>query len=63
MDNSGRRPLAGRSRDLHKLDKNTTRVGIQMDWDAEQMVEEAGAAVPVGERVVCQSTCAVRHDL
>ncbi|QDO89543.1 SRPBCC family protein [Ornithinimicrobium ciconiae] len=37
---------------FHKLDENTTRVTIQMDWDPEGLVEKAGAAVGVDDRRV-----------
>ena len=37
---------------FHKLDDNTTRVTIQMDWDPQGLVEKAGAAVGVDDRRV-----------
>jgi uncharacterized membrane protein len=37
---------------FHKLDENSTRVTIQMDWDPEGLLEKAGAAVGVDDRRV-----------
>ncbi|HLS46819.1 MAG TPA: SRPBCC family protein [Ornithinicoccus sp.] len=37
---------------FHKLDENTTRVTIQMDWDPHGVVEKAGAALGVDDRRV-----------
>ena len=37
---------------FHRIDDNTTRVMIQMDWEPEDLVEKAGAAVGVDDRRV-----------
>lgn len=37
---------------FHKLDENSTRVTIQMDWDPQGVVEKAGAALGVDDRRV-----------
>jgi len=37
---------------FHKLDENSTRVTIQMDWDPHGVVEKAGAALGVDDRRV-----------
>lgn len=37
---------------FHQLDESATRIAVQMDWDPEGMVEEAGAAVGSDSRRV-----------
>jgi uncharacterized membrane protein len=37
---------------FHRLDENTTRVTVQLDWQPEGMVEKVGAAVGVDDHQV-----------
>jgi uncharacterized membrane protein len=37
---------------FHKLSDDTSRVTVQLDWDAENLVEKAGAALGFDDRAV-----------